>query len=282
MVVVPLLLAPLLMAVATVLERRIGPAVAGWVGAAPVIIVIALFAVSADLGPGAAALLAVGAAEHVVAQVAYAASFALLVRRLGTVLGLSAGVGAFVLVSLVLALLPQGRIPAAAAVAAGVLALLAGRWLPTVPRPLGPRTAPRSGSGDSAGDPDARGGHRVGPVIAVRGAVALVAVGVVVTVAHLAGPGAAGLVSAFPTFSTALALLVARDLGTPGVEAVLTGTVRALPSYLVFCVTVWLVAPAMGIGAAVALGLTACLATSRLVLPGRGASAVARLVRPDR
>ena len=220
MVVVPLLLAPLLMAVATVLERRIGPAVAGWVGAAPVIIVIALFAVSADLGPGAAALLAGGAAEHVVAQVAYAAAFALLVRRLGTVVGLSAGVGAFVLVSLVLALLPQGRIPAAAAVAAGV--------------------------------------------------VALVAVGVVVTVAHLAGPGAAGLVSAFPTFSTALALLVARDLGTPGVAAVLTGTVRALPAYLVFCVTVWLAAPAMGIGAAVALGLTACLATSRLVLPGAG------------
>ena len=271
MVVVPLLLAPLLMAVATVLERRIGPAVAGWVGAAPVIIVIALFAVSADLGPGAAALLAGGAAEHVVAQVAYAAAFALLVRRLGTVVGLSAGVGAFVLVSLALALLPQGQLPAAAAVVAGVVALLTGRWLlPTVPRARAPRTAPRSGPGDSAGDPEARGGHRVGPVIAARGAVALVAVGVVVTVAHLAGPGAAGLVSAFPTFSTALALLVARDLGTPGVAAVLTGTVQALPAYLVFCVTVWLAAPAMGIGAAVALGLTACLATSRLVLPGAG------------
>src|SRR5260370_368460 len=94
-------------------------------------------------------------------------------------------------------------------------------------RPGGPRGRPGCGGR----------GQRVGPVIAVRGAVALVAVGVVVTVAHLAGPGAAGLVSAFPTFSTALALLVARDLGTPGVAAVLTGTVRALPSYLVFCVT---------------------------------------------
>jgi uncharacterized membrane protein (GlpM family) len=106
--------------------------------------------------------------------------------------------------------------------------------------------------------------------------VALVAVGVVVSVAHLVGPGAAGLVSAFPTFSTALAVLVARDRGATGVAAVLTGTVRALPAYLVFCVTVWLAAPVMGIGAAVALGLTACLATSRIVLPGAGPSRSAR------
>ena len=270
MVVVPLLFVPLLMAVATVLERRIGPAVAGWVGAAPVIIVIALLAVSADLGPGAAALLAGGAAEHVVAQVAYAASFALLVRRRGTVAGLGAGVGAFVLVSLALAPLPPGRLPAAAAVGAGVVALLAGRWLPTVPRPVAAPTAPRSRPDDPTGEPEVRGGHRVGPVIAVRGAVALVAVGAVVAVAHLVGPGAAGLVSAFPTFSTALALLVARDRGGPAVAAVLTGTVRALPAYLAFCVTVWLATPVTGVGAAVVLGLTACLATSRLVLPARG------------
>jgi uncharacterized membrane protein (GlpM family) len=283
MVLVPLLLAPAVMLVATLLERRLGPAAAGWVGAAPVVIVIAVLAVGTRMGPASAAALAGGAAAHVVAQVAFALTVVVVAGRRraaggrgGVVGGLLAGVGVFVLVAA-----PVGLLPTALAPLTGGVALLAGRRLLTGRRML---AAGRAGAGPVAqpgvrGDADARPdppaarpvAQPVALVIAVRVAATLVAVGAVVAVASLVGPGAAGTVSAFPAFSTALALLIARDRGVDGVIDVFRGTVLALPGYLAFCLTVWLATPPAGTGAAVALGLAACLVVYRLVLPRTGA-----------
>jgi uncharacterized membrane protein (GlpM family) len=277
MVLVPLLLAPAVMLVATLLERRLGPAAAGWVGAAPVVIVIAVLAVGTRLGPASAAALAGGAAAHVVAQVAFALTVVVVAARRraaggrgGVVGGLLAGVGVFALVAA-----PVGLLPTALAPLTGGVALLAGRRLLAEGRAGADAVAQPGVRGDADARPAppaaAPAAQPVALVIAVRVAAALVAVGAVVAVAGLVGPGAAGTVSAFPGFSTALALLVARDRGVDGVIGVFRGTIRALPGYLAFCLTVWLAAPPAGTGAAVALGLAACLVVYRLVLPRTGA-----------
>ena len=92
MVLAPLLAAPAVMFVATAAERRFGAAVAGVVGAAPVALAIVILSVGADLGPRRARRSRTAAA-HVVAQVAFAVAFALVVARRGGGAGLLAGDG---------------------------------------------------------------------------------------------------------------------------------------------------------------------------------------------
>ena len=88
MVLAPLLAAPAVMFVATAAERRFGAAVAGLVGAAPVALAVVILSV----GDGA---VAASAAAHVIAQVAFAVAFALVVVHRGGVVGALAGVAAY-------------------------------------------------------------------------------------------------------------------------------------------------------------------------------------------
>ena len=62
MLVVSLLLAPLMMDLATLVERRLGPSAGGWVTALPVGFAVAVIAVTLDAGPRAASTLALSAA----------------------------------------------------------------------------------------------------------------------------------------------------------------------------------------------------------------------------
>ena len=81
MVLAPLLAAPAVMLAATAAERRFGATVAGAVGAAPVALAVVILSV----GDGAVAS---SAAAHVVAQVAFAVAFALIVALYGGRAGL--------------------------------------------------------------------------------------------------------------------------------------------------------------------------------------------------
>src|SRR4051812_32848292 len=120
MVLAPLFAAPTLMLAATAAERRFGPAVAGAMAAMPVALSVIVLAVGAELGRAAGATLAEGAAAHVVAQVAFALTFAAVITRRGAVLGLLAGTSAFAAVSLLVEPFP----PALAIVAAVPVLLL--------------------------------------------------------------------------------------------------------------------------------------------------------------
>ena len=91
MIVFSLLLAPAVMAVATLIERRLGAAAAGWVAALPVSFAVAVVAVTLDAGAGTASAMALSAAAHVPAQIVFAVTFACVLAHRGLIAGAGAG-----------------------------------------------------------------------------------------------------------------------------------------------------------------------------------------------
>jgi hypothetical protein len=236
-IVVSLLLAPVVMAAAAQIERRLGPSAAGWVAALPIAFAVAVVAVSLDAGSGPASRMALSAATHVPAQVVFGVVFAGVLLRRGPTIGAAAGSAAYVACSVLVA-----DVPAALAVASAMPVLaFAPRFMAAGrPRPGSPRRWSTT---------------------ALTCAAASVIVGTAVVTSRLAGPEAAGAVAAFPTTCTVLTLtVVTRDGRVAGAHA-LTGLVRSLPCYLTFCLVVAGTAPSAG-AAAVALGLLACVAAA--------------------
>ncbi|MDA0181984.1 hypothetical protein OJ997_16895 [Solirubrobacter phytolaccae] len=133
--VVPLLAAPTLMLAVTAVERRAGPAAAGVIAAAPLSIAVIVLALGAE-GPAVAA----SAGAHVVAQVAFALAFALVIVRRGALVGLAAASSAFVAVSLLVALVPLWL-----ATATAVPVLFLSSWEHKAPGPLSSREPKRPG-----------------------------------------------------------------------------------------------------------------------------------------
>jgi hypothetical protein len=239
---ISLVSAPTVMVVATAAERQLGSSVAGWIAALPTTLPIAILAVGVELGDRAGAALALSAAAHVGAQVAFAVSFAAVMRRRGAVVGLTAGAASFGCLSMLV-----GLIPAPAAAAAAFPALFVGPKLRTDSH------VPAGGVGPRR--------HRD---TALASAVAVVVVGAVLITARLVGPAAAGAIGAFPALSAALALVVVRTSGTGAGARALRGMIRGLPCYLAFCLVVATAAPIVGTLVAVPLAFGACLATCGL------------------
>jgi hypothetical protein len=250
MVLVPLVAAPSLMLVVSAAERRFGPAVAGAMAAMPIAISIVVLAVGAELGRAAGATLAASAAAHVVAQIAFALVFAAVVERRGVALGLLAGTAAFAVVSLLV-----HPLPLALAIALAIPALIKGS------DPLIKRS--RSEQGFSC-ERSVKGSDPLTIALGAGVALAMVAAGLLT--AELAGPAAAGTIGAFPALSTAFALVLARTRGRWAVARALRGLVGGLRAYLVFTVSVALIAPAEGVVVAVPLALGMCLVTYGLLL----------------
>lgn len=258
MLLVSLLAAPALMVLATVLESRFGPAAAGWVAAAPVILLSSMLVVADTSGESGASDMVGGAGAHLTAQIGFAVAVALVCRRWNVAWGLLAGVAAFALVSW-----PAGVLPVPLAFGISTAAVLIARYR----FPQASNDAGRSSTGQSSVRTAGRPG--ICRVALVRAGAAVVAVGVVLLLAEWLGPGTAGGIAAYPTFSTVLALMTARSGGRAVVVQVMTGLVRGLPAYLVFCLTIWQLAPVVGGPIAITAGTGLCLATYGLVVPDR-------------
>jgi hypothetical protein len=242
-ILISLLIAPLVMAAAVSIERRLGPSAAGWVAALPVSFAVAVMAVTLDAGTGTASTMALSAATHVPAQVVFGIVFAAVLIRRGLALGTVAGALAYVGCSIVLAGMPDA-----------LVVLSAIPVLAFAPR-LMTDGRPRLGS------------PRRSSTTVLTCAAASLIVGAAVVTSRLAGPEAAGAVLAFPTMSAILAVAVGtRDGPLAGTHA-LTGLVRSLPCYLAFGLVVILAAPSIGL-AAIALGLLACAAAARATWRG--------------
>jgi hypothetical protein len=237
MIVLSLVLAPVVVAAAGLIERRLGPSAAGWAAALPLAFAAAVVAVGLDAGPRPASTMALTAATQVPAQVLFGVVFAGVLTRRGLVAGAAAGTVAYVACSLALA-----DVPPALAVSSAIPALA------VAPRLMaGGRLAP-----GSAGR---------WKTTALTCAAASGIVGAAVLTSRLAGPEVAGAVAAFPSISMLLAVtLILRD-GPPAGAHALTGLVRSLPCFLTFCLVVAMVAPAAGL-AAVGLGLLGCAAAA--------------------
>jgi len=236
---VALLIAPVVMAAAVLIERRQGPSAAGWVAALPVSLAVAVLAVTLDAGDRTASTMALSAAAHVPGQVVFAVVFAAVLTRRGLFLGAAAGTLAYVAFSLGISGVPNALILASAAPALAVAPRLISHSRPRIGSPR----------------------HWSATVLTCAAASLIVAATVLTS--RLAGPVPAGAVAAFPTMSTTLAVaLVTRDGPLAGAHA-LAGLIRSLPCYLTFCLVIALGAPSVGLPA-LALALLACLATGHL------------------
>lgn len=227
------------MLVAAAVERRRGSSAAGWIAALPVGFVLAILAVTLDQGTSNAAVLALSAGAHVVAQIAFAIAVAHTVLRHRLVTAMLTGVAAYVGTSLITMTLP----PAVMVLAA--LPLLA----------LAPRAMPATGA-----IPAARRSATSTVVSCAAGATIVLAA---IVVSRLLGPVAGGVVTAFPTMSAALAVLVGMRGRHAATVAALTGLVRSLPCYVVLAVTVSVLSPAIG-ALSIPVALLASLATAYL------------------
>jgi hypothetical protein len=230
MLLASLALAPSVMVAASAAERRGGPAVAGWLVAAPFSLAVALVA----LGPASGAV-AASAAAHVPAQVAFALAFAVAAPR-GGAAGFAAGGAAYVATAVAL---PEwaGLAAALPAVAAAV------RLRPIAAEAQDVCRAPREDRAVAWRD------------VVVRAGVAVVFVAVVCSATAVVGPQVGGAVAAFPAMSGSLALLVHRAEGAQAAVGVLRGLVHGLGGYFAFAATVALLAPSP---AAVPAGVVAC------------------------
>lgn len=228
-----LLVAPLVVALATVVERRLGACAGGWVAALPIAFSVAVAAVTLDTGTADAATMALSAATHVPAQIAFGVVFATVLMTRGAVAGLAAGAIMYFASSLLV-----GDVPVVLALAAAVVGLaLAPRLMDaTDPRPGAPGRWPAT---------------------ALSCATASLIVGTALVTSRLAGPEIAGAVVAFPSVSTMVALTAARRDGRHAGAHALSGLVRSLPCYLTFCLTVSATAPSLG-APAVIVGLMLC------------------------
>jgi hypothetical protein len=239
MVVVAMLLAPVMVASATMVERRLGPSAAGWLVALPVGFAIAEVAVGIDGGGRTASTMALSAAAHVPAQLCFAVVFAGVLTRRGLLVGLAAGAVAYLVASLVIA-----PLPALLAVALAIPAFC-----------LAPRMI--AASRPQVGSP------RPWPTTAMTCVAASVVVAAAVLTSRVAGPAMAGAVAAFPTVTTTLAVaVVARDGCRAGAH-VCVGLTRSLPCYLTFCVVVVATEPRVGLFAT-GVAVLGCAITCRL------------------
>jgi hypothetical protein len=247
MILIPLVLAPVLMFAAIAAEKRFGAAAGGWVAALPVALPLGVLAVAADSGSTVATALVSSAGAHVVPQVIFAATFAVVLRESGILAGFAVGAAAYAAMSVLLAGLPD-----LFAAAGGVPVLILARLYV---RPDTRRDAPSD-------QPSERGSSTILPTALACLGSGLV-VGVAVVGSRLAGPEIGGALSAFPTVSSLLVLSLVRGRGNGAGADSLAGLVRSLPCYLVFCVCTAATMPIVGISA-IPLALTACLLVGRM------------------
>jgi hypothetical protein len=234
-------LAPLLMLLATSVERRLGPAAGGWTTALPLGFAVTLAAMALTTGPAAAGTIAASATGHVPAQVIFGLLFGAALTRWGLLAGGAAGTLGYLAASVALDRLPQH-----VAVFLALTALAAGTRLARSEHPRASR--PRKPSATVFVCLSAAAGV-LGATLASRAA----------------GPVAGGTAAAFPMMSATLAVAVTAQASRRDGADVLAGLVRNLPCFFAFALTAAICARHLGLwsfaiaaAAAVAVAALTC------------------------
>ena len=238
-------LTPSLIGVATLVGRRWGQAVGGWlVGlpltSGPVVLFLAL-----DHGAAFAAGAAQGALRGLVAEASFAVAYAWLAQRRGWPLAFLAGSVGFAAAGLVM----QSLAPAPALlvpIVIGALAL-ALRLLPTF-------------TGTAVAVPPQRWD------LPARMVTATVLVLALTTAAQWLGAQVSGLLSTFPLFAGVLTVFAHRSQGRAAAINVLRGLLLGLFSFAAFFIALGATIERIGIAPAFALALGAALAVQTISL----------------
>ena len=244
-VVLKLVVTPLLIAAATLVARRWGPGVGGWLAgfpltSAPVSVFLAL-----EQGPEFAAAAAVGTLLGLTALAVFCLAYGWAARRVGWAGSAAAGLGVFGACLAVLSAAPAS-LPAAFALVCVTLALVAA-------------LLPAAATGRSNGKPAAWD-------LPFRMAVATGVVLLLTAAARHLGPTISGLLSPVPVFLLVLAVFAQRSQGSAACVRVLRGGVMGSFAFAVFFLVVVALLGRLGIGATYALASLATLAINGAIL----------------
>ena len=239
--VLKLVVAPLLIAAATLVARRWGPGVGGWLAgfpltSAPVSVFLAL-----EQGPDFAARAAVGTLFGLTALAVFCLAYGRAARRVGWAGSAAAGLGVFGACLAVLSAAPPS-LPAAFALVCVSLALVAA-LLPAT-------TAGARGVKPPAWD------------LPLRMAVATAVVLLLTTAARHLGPTLSGLLSPVPVFLLVLAVFAQRSQGPDASIRVLRGGVIGSFAFAVFFLMVGALLGRLRIGPTYALASLGALAVN--------------------
>jgi uncharacterized membrane protein (GlpM family) len=243
--VLKLVVTPLLVAVATLVARRWGPGVGGWLAgfpltSAPVSVFLAL-----EQGPDFAAGAAVGTLLGLTALGAFCLAYGRAARRVGWAGSAAAGLGVFGACLAVLSAAPASLLAAFALVCV-TLALVAA---------LLPATT--------------TGVSRVKPAtwdLPFRMAVATAVVLLLTAAARHLGPTISGLLSPVPVFLLVMAIFAQRSQGPDASVRVLRGGVVGSFAFAVFFLVVGALLGRVGIGATYALAALGALVVNGATL----------------
>lgn len=239
------LLAPVLILLATLAGRRWGPAVGGWLAGLPMTSGPVSFILALEQGPEFAARAALGTLFGLVSLAAFCLAYGAAARRVGWGGCLAAAVGAFGVSTLALrgATLPLVlAFAVVCAVLAGVGAVMAGGEPPRPPRRLLP------------GD------------LAIRMALAALLVLVLTSVAATLGPALAGSLSPIPVFGALLAVFAHRDQGAAAAVQLLRGMVLGSFGFATFLLMVAGLLDRMAVGPTYVLASAGALGVHGLTL----------------
>jgi hypothetical protein len=241
------IIAPLLVGAATLLQRRRGPASGGRLVGLPLTSAPLLFATVLQVGVVGAVLAARSEVSGLPASVVFCLVYALAARRTGPSRSLLLAVVAYALTAGGLALAHPSLTAGLALTAAAVIA--AHRWWPSSSVSAAALVTP----------PPTQMAVRMLATAAFVAAMSLLAASL--------GSGEAGLFFPFPAAATVMALSTHQGAGGSSVAALLGGVVSGTLSVAAFCATLALLLPlghvGLAFGAAVAAAAVPVLASGR-------------------
>lgn len=237
MLVLKLTLVPVCLALLSLAARAWGPRVAGWLAGLPIVAGPILFLLAIERGVAFSAEASGAALGAACGTIWFCLAYAWTATRHGWPLSLLAGVSAWA-ATIVLCSFFQGSVPAGAAAAVAAL---------VVAPPLFPRRSVPEGA--------ALPQHEIFFRMAAGAAVVLAVTGV----ADAIGPVWSGLVSAFPTLGTVLAVFSQRASGSAYAGALLRAMCFGMASLISFFVALALLLPSLGIAAGFGASVAICL-----------------------
>lgn len=246
LLLVKLLLTPAIVVSTTLVGRRFGPAVSGWVVALPVVSGPLTFFFALEHGQRFAARASVGSLSGTLGEVGFCAGWAWTARTGPWWRSLAAASGGFAAVGLVVEALPLDQrlpsplLPLALVSLAGLLLGL--RLLPRLPLELSDAVLP------PRWDLPTRAIVATGILLALT------------TLAEALGARLSGLLAVYPLYTAVLACFAHRNEGPAAAIRVLRGLLLGLFAFLAFYAVLAGLLTRVGLGVAFAVAAAVCLA----------------------
>ena len=246
-----LVLTPALIAVATLVGRRFGPSISGWLVGLPFTSGPVSLFLAFEQGTTFAAAAAAGSIAGVAASAVFAVAYAAMARRFRWPASLAVASAAFAVAVTALHAMPLGSglpLPLLALYAGGVTAAIAGIRLIPPPRALDEAPTPPRWD------------------LPVRMAVATALVVVITSAAPLLGPQLSGLLTTYPVYAGVLAVFAHSQRGGAAATQVVRGLCYGILAFATFFLAVGALVDRAGVLPAFAVAVTGAVLVQALTL----------------